>query len=56
MEPDATEARSTLQKKKKVKRDKITALYRRLNMTGDLGLADIDPFMIKANQRQATLA
>ena len=29
------------------KRDKITALCRHLNMTGDPGLADIDQFMIK---------
>ena len=46
-EPDATEATSTLQLRQKVKRDKITALYRHLNVTGDPGLADIDRFMIK---------
>ena len=55
--PDVTEATSTLQLKQKVKRDKITALYRHLNVTGgDPGLADIDRFMIKkTNQKQATL-
>ena len=45
--PDTTEATSTLQLRQKVKRDKITALYRHLNVTGDPGLADIDRFMIK---------
>ena len=56
-EVDATEATSTLQLRHKVKRDKITALYRHLNVTGDLGLADIDRFMIKENStlKQATL-
>ena len=41
-ELDATEATSALQLKPKIKRDKITALYRHLNVTGDSGLADID--------------
>ena len=45
-EPDATKATSTLQLRQKVKRDKITALFRHLNVTGDPGLADIDQFMI----------
>ena len=46
-EPDATEATSTLELRQKVKRDKITALYRHLNVTVDPCLADIDRFMIK---------
>ena len=46
-EPDTTEATSTLQLRQKVKRDKITALYRHLNLTGDPGLANINRFMIK---------
>ena len=50
-EPDTTEATSTLQLRQKVKRDKITALYRHLNVTGDPGLADIDRFMIKKNSK-----
>ena len=37
-EYDATEATSILQLRRKVKRDKITALYRYLNVTGDPGL------------------
>ena len=55
MEPDATEATSTLQLRQKVKRDKITTFYRHFNMTGDPGLADIDRFMIKTIQRQTRL-
>ena len=54
-EPDTTETTSTLQLRQKVKRDKITALYRHLNVTGDSGLADIDRFMIKKIQKQVTL-
>ena len=45
--PDTREATSTLLLRQKLKRDKITALYRHLNVTGDPGLADIDRFMIK---------
>ena len=47
--PDTTEAKSTLQLRQKVKRGKITTLYRHLNLTGDPGLADTDRFMIKKN-------
>ena len=46
-EPDTTEATSTVQLTQKVELDKITALYRHLNVTGDPGLADINQFMIK---------
>ena len=46
-EPDTKEATSTRQLRQKVKRDKINALYRHLNVTDHLGLADIDRFMIK---------
>ena len=35
----------------KVKQDKINALYRHLNVTGDPGLADLDRFMIKKNTK-----
>ena len=45
-ELDSTEATSTLQLRQKVKRDKMTALYRHLNVTGEPGLADLDRFMI----------
>ena len=40
-ETDTDEATSTLQLRQKVKQDKITALYRHLNVTGDPDLADI---------------
>ena len=49
IEPDTTEAPLTLKSRQKVKRDKITALYRHLNVTGVPGLADIDQFMILKN-------
>ena len=49
IEPDTKEAASTLRLRQKVKRDKITALYRHLNVTADPGLANIDRFMIKKN-------
>ena len=42
IEPDATEATLTFLLRQKVKRDKISALYRHLNVTGDPGLVDID--------------
>ena len=47
--PDPTEATSIL--RQKVKRNKITALYRHLNVTGDPGLTDIDQFIIKKNSK-----
>ena len=53
--PDATEATSILQLRQKVKQDKITTLYRNLNVTGDPDLTDIDRFVIKKIQIQATL-
>ena len=40
--PDATEATSTLRLRQKVKRDKINALYRHLNVTRDIDLIDLD--------------
>ena len=51
IEPDATEATSNLRLRQKVKRDKITALYRHFNVTADPGLADTDRFMIKKNSK-----
>ena len=55
IEPDATEATSTLQLRQRVKRGKNTAFYRHLSVTDDPGLADIGRFMIKKIQKQATL-
>ena len=39
--PDTTEATSTLQLRQKVKQDKLAALYRHLNVTGNLDLIDL---------------
>ena len=44
--PDSSEAISTLQLRQNVTQDKITTLFRHLNVTGDPGLADIGRFMI----------
>ena len=44
--PDTTEATSTLQLRQKAKRDKITALYRRLNVTDNMDLIDLDRFRL----------
>ena len=41
-DPDAKEATSAKRLRQKIKRDKFTALYIHLNVTGDPGLADID--------------
>ena len=42
MKPGTTEATSTLRPRQKVKRDKLTALYRHLNVTCNLDLIDLD--------------
>ena len=41
---DATEATSTVRLRQGLKRDKINALYRHLNITGNLDLIDLDRF------------
>ena len=41
------ETASTLRLRQNLKRDKIVSLYRCLDVAGDLGLADLDRFMIK---------
>ena len=53
IEPDATEATSTLQLRQKVKQDKTNALYKHLNVTAGPGLTNIDRFMIKKIQKRA---
>ena len=50
--PDTTEATSTLQLRQKVKRDKITALYRHLNVTGDIDLIGLDRFRLTTDPKQ----
>ena len=52
--PDATEARSTLRLRQKVKRDKINALYRHLNVTGDIDLIDLDRFKLTKDPKKGT--
>ena len=49
--PDIAEVTSTLKLTLKVKGDKLTKLYRHLNVTGDTNLADRDRFMIKRNSK-----
>ena len=53
IEHDTTEPTSTL--RQKVKRDKLTAVYRYVDVTGDIDLIDIDQLMIKKIPKQATL-
>ena len=53
--PNTSGPTSTLQLRQKVKLDKITALYKHLNVTGDPDLVSLDRFMIKKFQKQATL-
>ena len=55
IEPDTTESISTLQLIQKVKRDKLTALYRHLNVTGNPGFADVDQLMIKKNSKTGSI-
>ena len=42
IEPDATEATSTLRLRQRLKQDKIVSLYRYLGVTGGPGLADLN--------------
>ena len=52
MEPDTTEATSTLGLRQKVKRDKLTTLYRHLNVTGDIDLIDLDRFRLTTDPKK----
>ena len=52
--PDTTEATSTLRLRQKGKRDKITALYRHLNVTGNLYLISLDQFKLTTNHKKGT--
>ena len=51
-EPDTTEATSTLRLKQKVKRDKLAALYRHLNVTGNLDLINLDRFKLTTDPKK----
>ena len=50
--PDTTEATSTLRLRQKVKRVKITALYRHLNVTGNIDLIDLDRFRLTMDPKK----
>ena len=47
LESDTAKATSTLRLRQKVKRYKVTSLYRRLNVTGDIDLIDLDQFRLR---------
>ena len=49
---DATEATSNLQLRQKVKQDKFSALYRHLNVTGNLDLIDLDQFRLTKDPKK----
>ena len=49
---DATEATSTLRLRQKVKRDKLSALSRHLNVTGDIDLIDLDRFRFTTDPKK----
>ena len=51
-EHDTTESTSTLRLRQKVKRDKITALYRYLNVTSDIDLIDLERFRLTKNPKK----
>ena len=49
---DAIEPTSTLRLRQKVKRDKINALYRHLNVTGNPDLIDLDMFRLTKDPKK----
>ena len=51
-EPDTTEATSTSRLNQKVKRVKLAALYRLLNVTGNLDLIDLDRFKLTRDPKK----
>ena len=51
-EPDTTEPTSTLSLRQKVKRDKINALYRHLDVTGNPDLIDLDRFRLTKDPKK----
>ena len=54
MEPDTTEATSTLRLNQKVKRDKLAALFRHLNIIGNLDLIDLNRFKLTRDPKKGT--
>ena len=53
--PDTTEATSSLRLRQKIKRDKITALYRHLNAIGDIDLIDLDRFRYTTSPKKGVI-
>ena len=51
-EPDTREATSTLRLKQKLKRNKLAALYRHLNVTGNLDLINLDRFKLTTDKKR----
>ena len=51
-EPDTTESTSTLSLRQKVKRDKINALYRHLDVTVNPSLIDLDRFRLTKDKKK----
>ena len=49
---DTAEVTSTLRLRQKVKRDKLIALYRHLNVTGNLDLIDLDQFKLTTSPKK----
>ena len=52
IEHDATEPTSTPRLRQKVKQDKINALYRHLNVTGNPDLIDLDRFKLTKDSKK----
>ena len=50
--PATTEATSILRLNQKLKRDKLSALYRHLNVTGNLDLIDLDRFKLTTDPKK----
>ena len=50
--PDTTEATSTLWLNQKIKQDKLAALCRHLNVTGNLDLVDLDQFKLTRDPKK----
>ena len=52
IEPATTEATSTLRLNQKVKRDKLSGLYRHLKVTGNLDSIDLDRFRLTTDPKK----
>ena len=52
--PGTTEATTTLWLRQKVKRDKLAALYRHLNITGNLDLIDLNRLKLTTGPKKSS--